>query len=278
MPTTNPVPAGAHARTVGRVAHTAITMAEQPELKNQSISDAEIWPEFNLHGKTYLTSWSRLTEDLPAFQFAMCDAQTGQVVADAHTVPCWWDGTPDGLPGGFDAAIANAFDRLENDLPVNTLCAIAAEIPKDGRGTGLAAEILKIMGVIAARHGLEHMIAPVRPTWKDRYPITPIERYMTWRRDDGSLFDPWLRLHERMGASMGPSAPASYRIDGTVGEWESWLGMAFPESGDYVFPGGLSPLAVDRAADRATYLEPNVWMIHNVSAIQNYEVPQANSR
>ena len=274
MSTTDPVPTGADARTVDRVSHKAITMAEQPELKNQSIPDGEIWPEFNLHGDTYLTSWSRLTDDLPAFQFAMCDAETGEVIADAHTVPCWWDGTPDGLPGGFDATIADAFNRLENDLPVNTLCAIAAEIPKGGRGTGLAAEILKAMGVIAAREGLEHMIAPVRPTWKDRYPITPIERYMTWRRDDGSLFDPWLRLHERMGARIGPSAPASYRIDGTVGEWESWLGMAFPESGDYVFPGGLSPLAVDRAADRATYLEPNVWMIHNVSAIQNYEVTQ----
>jgi len=33
-------------------------------------------------------------------------------------------------------------------------------------------------------------------------------------------------------------------------------------------------LAVDREADRATYLEPNVWMIHNLSSVQNYEVPQ----
>ena len=89
--------------------------------------------------------------------------------------------------------------------------------------------------------------------------------------DDGSLFDPWLRLHERMGARMGPSAPASYRIDGTVAEWEAWLEMALPGSGEYVFPGGLSPLAVDREADRATYLEPNVWMIHDLSSIHDYE-------
>ena len=250
--------------------HVAITLAEKPELKDQSIPDAEIWPEFNLHGDTYLKSWSRLSDELPEFQFAMCDAETGEVIADAHTVPCWWDGTADGLPAGFDAAIADALHRREHGLPVNTLCAIAAEIPKDGRGTGLAAEILKTMGVIAERHGLEHMIAPVRPTWKDRYPITPIERYMTWRRDDGSLFDPWLRLHERMGARMGPPAPASYRIDGAVSDWESWLGMALPESGDYVFPGGLSPLAVDCETDRATYLEPNVWMIHNVSLVKDY--------
>jgi hypothetical protein len=38
--------------------------------------------------------------------------------------------------------------------------------------------------------------------------------------------------------------------------------MAFPESGDYVFPAGLSTLAVDREADLATYWEPNVWMVH----------------
>ncbi|MDP9165604.1 MAG: hypothetical protein M3O32_06035 [Actinomycetota bacterium] len=129
------------------------------------------------------------------------------------------------------------------------------------------------MGDIATRHGFSHLIAPVRPTWKDRYRITPINRYMTWRRDDGSLFDPWLRLHERIGARMGPPMTGPYRIAGTVAEWESWLGMALPESGEYVFPGGLSPLAVDRDADLCTYLERNVWMIHDLSSLASYEVP-----
>jgi hypothetical protein len=121
--------------------------------------------------------------------------------------------------------------------------------PPGDRGAGLAAEILTTMGAIAARHGLTHMIAPVRPTWKDRHPATPIER---------------------LGARMGPAAPAWYRIDGTVKEWESWLEMALQESGDYVFQGGLSPLAVHRESDRAIYLEPNVWMIHNLSSLTNY--------
>jgi hypothetical protein len=52
------------------------------------------------------------------------------------------------------------------------------------------------------------------------------------------------------------------RITGTVAEWESWTGLAFPESGDYVFPEGLAPVAIDRASDRGSYWEPNVWMIH----------------
>ena len=38
--------------------------------------------------------------------------------------------------------------------------------------------------------------------------------------------------------------------------------MEFPESGEYVFPEGLAPLHVDRAADLGQYWEPNVWMVH----------------
>jgi hypothetical protein len=38
--------------------------------------------------------------------------------------------------------------------------------------------------------------------------------------------------------------------------------MAFPASGDYVFPAGLAPVAIDRDADVGTYWEPNVWLIH----------------
>ena len=39
--------------------------------------------------------------------------------------------------------------------------------------------------------------------------------------------------------------------------------MAFPESGDYVFPRGLATVAIDREADVGRYWEPNVWMVHD---------------
>ena len=52
------------------------------------------------------------------------------------------------------------------------------------------------------------------------------------------------------------------RITGTVAEWEAWTGMAFPESGDYVFPEGLAPVHDRPRADLGTYWEPNVWMVH----------------
>ena len=114
----------------------------------------------------------------------------------------------------------------------------------------------------AVRHGLTRLIAPVRPSWKARYPLAPIERYVRWRREDGRLLDPWMRTHERLGARVGAPLPRSLRIDGTVADWESWVGMPFPESGDYVFPEGLATVRIDREADLGSYWEPNVWMIH----------------
>ena len=97
---------------------------------------------------------------------------------------------------------------------------------------------------------------------KDRYPITAIDRYVSWRREYGRLFDPWMRVHESLGALIGPTLPRSLRITGSVAQWQAWTGMVFPDSGEYVFPLGLAPVSIDRDADVGSYWEPNVWMIH----------------
>jgi hypothetical protein len=110
--------------------------------------------------------------------------------------------------------------------------------------------------------GLSHLIAPVRPSLKDRYPTIPIERYAHWTRPDGEPFDPWVRVHTRLGARIGPPIPHSLRITGTVEEWETWTHMQFPDTGDYVFPAGLAIVHIDREAGTGEYWEPNVWIIH----------------
>ena len=73
-----------------------------------------------------------------------------------------------------------------------------------------------------------------------------------------------MRVHERAGATVLKPEPHSLRITGTVAEWEEWTEMPFPESGEYVFPGGLSTLEIDREQDAGRYWEPNVWMVHAV--------------
>jgi hypothetical protein len=244
------------------VGTNVVTVAERPELVDGGIPSAEVWPEYNLHGEVTDRLWPRLYQDLPQFQFGVFDDDTGELLAEGHTIPCWWDGTGAGLSSGVDETMQAAIDRLDRGGDVNTLCALAAEIPPRSRGRGLATTLLVAMRTLAEGAGLKHLIAPVRPSMKDRYPITPIQRYVSWRRDDGKLLDPWMRVHEALGARVGPTLDRSLHIGGSVTEWEQWTGLMFPESGAYVFPSGLAPVTIDRDADFGTYWEPNVWMIH----------------
>ena len=169
-----------------------------------------------------------------------------------------WDGTLDDLPEGMDDGFLRAVGEREN----SALMALFIAIPGTHRGRHVSTDALNAMVELARGHGLHSLIAPVRPTLKERYPLTPIERYAEWRLEDGRAFDPWIRIHERIGGRILRPAPRSVRITGTVAEWEEWVGMEFPESGEYVFPHGLALLTVDREADRAEYWEPNVWMVH----------------
>jgi hypothetical protein len=116
------------------------------------------------------------------------------------------------------------------------------------------------MRAAAGSHGLRELIAPVRPTRKAEYPLIPIERYLAWRRPDGSHFDPWIRLHERVGGEILAPAPESMVIEAPVEDWEEWTAMPFPGDGDYVVPGMLAPLVV--SAGRGRHVEPNVWLRH----------------
>ncbi|MEW6060072.1 MAG: N-acetyltransferase, partial [Actinomycetota bacterium] len=56
----------------------------------------------------------------------------------------------------------------------------------------------------------------------------------------------------------------SMTVTGTVADWETWTGMAFPDSAPYVVPGALVPIVIDHEHDEGRYVEPNVWMRHRL--------------
>ena len=238
----------------------AVSVAERPDLSEPAWERTrDVIPAYNNHGDVLNRYWARLTEERPQFQFHLIDDDES-ILARARSIPLRWDGTIEDLPPGIDGAIVRGFD--EGDA--NVLCALVIMIPADLQGRGLSAHALRVMVGLARAHGLEALIAPVRPSWKERYPLVPIERYASWRRSDGLLFDPWLRVHERLGATVLKPEPRSLRITGTLAEWEEWTQMSFPESGEYWFPGGLATLSVHYERDRGSYWEPNVWMRHGV--------------
>jgi GNAT superfamily N-acetyltransferase len=229
-----------------------VTHAEHPELQGTL---PDLWPEFMRHDKVVTGFWPRLYEVYPDFQLWAVDRDARRTVAYACTLPVAWDGEPS--PRGVDWAMTNGVGGEPT-----TLCAIVAGVVPEYRRLGLAEAILRRMASIAAAHGLDGLIAPVRPTWKERYPLTSIESYLAWRSGDGLLYDPWLRTHERLGAEVLGPAPRSLTIAGTRAEWQEWTGLVFPEDGDYVVPGALVPVRFKDG--QGIYVEPNVWMRHAV--------------
>jgi len=187
-----------------------------------------------------------------------------EIVAQGHSIPLAWDGTEGGLPDGFDGLLRDAFALREAGGVPTMLSALAIEVTAGRQGRGTSRRMIEAMVELARSHGFPGALAPLRPTWKERYPLVPIERYAAWTREDGLPFDPWIRAHVRLGGRILRPEPHSLGISGTVPEWEEWTGMAFPESGDYVFPRGLATVAIDRDADVGRYWEPNVWLLHPV--------------
>jgi GNAT superfamily N-acetyltransferase len=238
----------------------AFTAAERPDLWEASrLSFRNLWPEYNQHGNDTGQYFGVLVPQYAHVQILLFDASTEQVVARGRTIPFSWDGSLEDLPPGIDAVGLRAVAEAR---PPTALSALAAEVDTGYQGRGLSRAVLQAMAEAARQAGLSCLVAPVRPSQKDRYPLTPIGRYARWQRTDALPFDPWLRVHARLGATIIRPEPKSMRIEGPLDDWERWTGMAFPEDGDYVFPFGLAPL---RVRDRVGYYwEPNVWMLHSL--------------
>jgi hypothetical protein len=239
-----------------------VTAAERPDLWLDPRTDdrfVSAWPEYNLHGDHSGRYFGALFPTYADCQLLVVDSRSGDVVARGRTIPFCWDGSLEDLPPGIDALGIRA---VEDDREPTALSALAAEVVDVCQGQGLSTVVIESMGSVARARGLSLLVAPVRPTWKDRYPITPIEEYMRWCRSDGLPFDPWMRVHARLGASILRAEPKSMEISGPVADWETWIGMDLPADGEYVFAGGLAPLTV--SAGIGKYWEPNVWMLHDV--------------
>jgi hypothetical protein len=53
--------------------------------------------------------------------------------------------------------------------------------------------------------------------------------------------------------------PGRGQMTGTAAEW---AGLAMPSTGDYILPGGLAPLHLDRDTGEGAYIEPGICVQH----------------
>ena len=262
---------------------TVVTLAERPDLSSDydALSHAP-WPEFMHHSSDDGRVWRSLNTRFAAFQVAILDP-IGTLLAVGRTIPLVWTGTPDDLPENYQDILIRGARAADEGRTPNTVSALLASVSSDRRGQGMSRVLVSAMRDVAIRHGATALIAPVRPTWKERYPLTPIDRYVKWtvpasapasdevnrehtRTIDRGCppFDPWLRTHWRLGAERIAVDPDHFVVRGSVADWESWTGMSFPETGPYIVPGALVPIHIDRERDTGLYEEPAVWMHHRL--------------
>jgi GNAT superfamily N-acetyltransferase len=218
------------------------------------------WPEFIFHDPLVKQYIDRVESYFPEFDIMVLS--DGEVVAGGWGVALRWDGTVAALPAGYDGGLVTAVQGHEAGAAPDTLSVMAAAVKAGHQGRGLAGQVLTALRERATAAGLARVIAPVRPTLKSRYPLTPMDQFAGWLRDDGLHLDPWIRTHQRLGATILAPAPDSMIISGTVEEWEGWAQMAFPQTGSYVVPQALDLVEIDRDRDAGTYHETNLWMRH----------------
>ena len=245
---------------------TVHTLAERPELArhNRRLHVNGAWPRF-LEDTAFNPLFNEVVRgrDFTDFQLGLWDGR-GRVIAVGDTVPFRWDGTAGDLPHRIAEVVSRGIEDRRKQRPPNALSALAAVVDPRLRGKGLSTRVIQEMGRIAARHGFRALVAPVRPTLKGRYPLVPMEEYVRWRAPGGGPFDPWLRVHWRLGARVVKIAQRAMVVEASLAQWEEWTGLDFPVTGSYVVPGAFNPVRIDRARKRGVYVEPNVWMRHPV--------------
>lgn len=184
-----------------------IPVATAPELDEEAGRRfVEEWPEFIFHDEGVTPYRDRRVKYFRDWEFCLVD-ENRRLIAGCWGVPLAWDGTVEDLPGGFTDSLARSVTAYEENVLPNTFVLMAAAVRSDEQGRGHAGRVITAVRDRAVAGGLEQVIAPVRPTLKSRYPLTPIETFMTWTREDGLPLDHWLRTHVRLGATIWPPRP-----------------------------------------------------------------------
>ena len=57
-------------------------------------------------------------------------------------------------------------------------------------------------------------------------------------------------------------------VPGTLEEWREWTGLPFDETGPVLVPQALAPVHCDVEHGVATYVEPNVWVVHSTGRVR----------
>jgi GNAT superfamily N-acetyltransferase len=244
-----------------------ITPSDLDDYRQRAGDIAEAsWPEFMLNDPVAGENWHELFDRFSEYQFALLDPEANRMAAMANSLPFYWDRPLEELPeGGWDWVFLKAVEDHKKGNQPNIQSAIQINIHPDYQSQGLSPRMVQAMRAIGELKGFKYLVAPVRPSQKSQYPLIGIDDYIRWTNEEGLPFDAWLRVHARMGARIIKPCHEAMAIPGSRADWEAWTGMKFPQTGQYVIPGALNPVEINAEEDKGLYVEPNVWMVHEIA-------------
>lgn len=244
------------------IQYKSFTLVERPELVKKINELHSIgWSTFINKDEIADQYFGYLAKLFPHLQYVLLDNEEN-AVACGNAVSFHWDESISDLPTGWDDVLKRSVEENLNGIDPNTVSAIAIVVNPLYRGKGISEIMVREMKELVRKNNFKHMVAPVRPSLKHKYPLISMEQYAFWKTENDEPFDPWMRIHYRSKAKILAIAKESMIIKGTVSDWESWVGMKLPATGDYVVLDALVPIFIDIEKDTGVYIEPNVWMQH----------------
>ena len=134
-----------------------VSALARPDLADQADeATAGAFPEYNTHGDIAAPRWSRLYDEYPSYQLVLWDDATGDVLGEANTIPCRYDGTVQRLPRGIDEVLATGLPEVGVPPEPTALCALAIAIPSGQENRGQSRLLLEGMRALAAERGWAH--------------------------------------------------------------------------------------------------------------------------
>lgn len=243
------------------IGYSVVSLADRPDLADAFWDVEGIWPKFMEQDPFSYVYYGRVPTVFPEYQHVMLDPG-GAVVARVNAVPFAWHGVENLPVRGWDAILETAFSEHTKGIQPTAVSLIEARVSKQLLGRGLSGPLIAGVRAKVRALGHEHLVGPVRPTAKALEPNTPMTEYVRRTREDGLPYDPWLRVHVRLGGSIGAVCPLAMTIPGTLAQWREWTGLPFDRSGPLELAFTLTPVHVSVEHDNAVYVEPNVWVHH----------------
>ncbi len=213
------------------------------------------WPEYLLSWDC--PGWDEIFEQFKEYQVIVLDGNS--LAGLGFTVPIFYDGKNEDIEDDISVLILTALAQRRENVSPNRLLAISAVVNEENKGKGISSIVLKAMKDKAAQKKFKSVFLPTRPILKHKYPLIPISEYALWKNEGGEPFDPWTRLHARMGGRIFKTSESCIKIKGSSSQWLKWTGLSFISSGKYIVPGGLSPVCYDKDSDAGIYDMPCVW-------------------